>query len=97
VQLGVAKKARKIRIQNGPVADNRIEDFRLLASNTGDFTGEEVTLVDNDNDIWATYSWKEFTFENDTEYLYYRIKVDDSTDPGSYWSMIAEVELMEYS
>jgi hypothetical protein len=92
VQLSVAKQARKIRIQNQTNGPNRIVDFRLLASNNG---SDWDTLLDNDNDIWAASAWKEFTFANDTAYLYYRIKVDDGTDPVSFWVGIAEVELME--
>jgi len=71
------------------------KSWTLKASNTGDFTGEEVTL-DTQTDItdWATSAntKKTFNFTNTTAYLYYRIIITESND--ALYVGFGEVQMM---
>ncbi|MCP4583754.1 MAG: discoidin domain-containing protein, partial [candidate division Zixibacteria bacterium] len=94
VELGAAKKARKLRIQPFNNAGDHPTDFTLKASNTGSFGGEEVTLVNETSLSWSSDTWKDFEFANSTQYTYYRIHVSASPATNGRVQM-REVEMME--
>ena len=64
----------------------------LKASDTGSFSGEETTLMDESELSWVNNEWKEWEFENDNHYLYYRqtwYRNDTS------WLNMTECEMMQ--
>jgi len=70
-----------------------VENSSLLASNTGAFSGEEVTLFSG-KDFSIMSEWQEIDFVNDLEYKYYRLYIPwyVSTSPRV---VIQEIEMME--
>jgi len=92
VQFAAAKDIRKYRvyIATGGSEGEFITNFTLYASNTGAFSGEEVTL-DNWNTGTLSTGWHERTFSNGSTYTYYRLeKTSSSGSPD-----IFEIEMME--
>lgn len=67
--------------------------FSLLASNTGAFAGEEVTLDSQSGITWGPSERKEFSFPNTTAYKYYRIQIDSVN--GATRILISEIELIK--
>jgi hypothetical protein len=92
---GVAKTVVKLTMQ----ADSSIsycqgvKSFSLLASNTGNFSGEEATLLEVANELgWIPSEYRSWTFENATAYRYYRLSVTAIQDT---WAYVSELEMME--
>ena len=72
------------------------EGFDLKASNTGAFSGEEVTLLSTSGIDWSGGGWLSWEFTNSTSYRYYRIYVTECGAFGcSFGPIIEEVEMME--
>jgi len=67
--------------------------WTLEASNTGDYTGEEVVLDTQSSISWSLSEIKTFTFTNTTAYEYYRIVV--TAVGGGASAAISEIELYE--
>lgn len=68
----------------------RTDFFEFQASNTGTWTGEEVSLYDYDGSDyvdWLDGKWKEFALSNTTSYKYYRLYFDHTRTGGSDWYM----------
>lgn len=65
--------------------------FTVLASNTGAFGGEEVTLMTEAGCTWSQNEWKEWSWSNPTAYRYYRVNVTE-TAHGTYTD-INEMEM----
>ncbi|MEO8394272.1 MAG: hypothetical protein ABI700_14875, partial [Chloroflexota bacterium] len=58
-----------------------VPHFELVASNTGDFLGEEVSLLETDlTDNTFTNVYNQFDFTNGANYTYYRINISGETD-----------------
>jgi hypothetical protein len=70
-------------------------EFKLKASNTGSFGGEEVTLVNPTGITWVSATWNEWEFANSTAYRYYRIYVEAVNFSG--YGVIHEIEMMEFN
>ena len=78
------------------------KDWTIEASNTGAFSGEEVTLDTRAGETtWtqATSSnygsaWNEYTFTNSTAYRYWRINITANNGHGTYL-IFAEMEMFE--
>jgi len=85
--LSVPKAAIRLRI-TGPDSQytKGMTDFDIVASNTGDFTGEEVVLI---RVRGITYSAPDqqfsYNIKNSTEYLYYRVVPWKTQDPSLTW------------
>ncbi len=67
-------------------------DWTLIASNTGTFSGEEVTLDSQGGIAFSSSEHKVFNISNSTAYQYYRINVAANTD-GDFL-LIGEMELL---
>lgn len=78
------------------------KDWTIEASNTGAFSGEEVTLDTRTGETsWtlATSSnygsaWNEYTFTNSTAYRYWRINITANNGHGTYL-IVTEMEMFE--
>ena len=86
----------KLRLHPSGNSDHTPRTFKLKASNTGAFTGEEVTLLEvtdiTVNAGWNGANWLEWSFTNVNTYTYYRI-----TGPfaGVSSVFLLEVEILE--
>lgn len=91
VQFGSAVTIGRIRwrIQTASYGPHA---FKLLASNTGAFSGEETELLDVSGLTWSTNEWKEWIFDNANSYIYYRVKVSSG---GATYLEIVEMEMYE--
>ena len=90
VKLPTAKVINKYKLLPPKAYTNKAPtSWTIQASNTGTFSGEQVTL-DTRTDIsgWVNSTYKEFTFNNGTPYLYYKIVV---TSTGGGQLGIAEM------
>jgi hypothetical protein len=67
--------------------------FKIKASATGAFTGEEVTLKTVTGQSWTPQEIKEYTFTNGSSYKYYRLTDLDSS-PGENVA-IAQVRMWD--
>lgn len=77
VKLPAAKVINKYKLLAPKNYINRAPtSWTIQASNTGEFSGEQITL-DTRTGIsgWVNSTYKEFYFNNGTPYLYYRIVV----------------------
>lgn len=77
VKLPTAKVINKYKLLAPKGYTNRAPtSWTIQASNTGEFSGEQITL-DTRTGIsgWVKSTYKEFYFNNGTPYLYYRIVV----------------------
>lgn len=65
------------------------KDFTLQASNTGAFSGEEVTLDTQTNISWGggLYEKQTFSFTNTTEYKYYKLNITATVYSGNSVAM----------
>jgi hypothetical protein len=68
-------------------------DFSVLASDTGAFSGEEVTLHSESGLTWTSGEQKTFDFTNIIAYKYYRIHITAVND--TEYLNIAEIEYLE--
>ncbi len=94
VQPSVAKAYNKVTIQNHDNSGASIRTFRVTASNSGSFSGEEVILYTSSVlSAWATGERRTFTWINSTEYSYYRIELL-SPQSGSVYQL-QEIEFIE--
>jgi hypothetical protein len=66
--------------------------FQLKASNTGAFSGEEITFVTETSFSWTYTTWEEWIFDNSTSYRYWRIYCN--AGDASY-CMFHDIELHE--
>ena len=98
VELSEAKTARRLRMRSSSNASDSPEEFTFKASNTGAFSGEEVTLLDEVVPTWTDSEWKTFDFSNGTAYTYYRVHVTlrqgGPQDNGR--CQLSEIEMMEF-
>lgn len=86
--LGVAKKARKLRIYSWEM---QIKDFTLQGSND-DSTW--YTLVSDT--ATSTAEWNEWEFSNFVTYRYYLVTITSNhTEGGDTYGGVMEIELME--
>jgi len=73
-----------------------IKDFSIKASNTGSFSGEEVTLYTGINEPYWSQDLKEYTFSNLNEYKYYRIVITSNySGNGNSDRTIQKIEMYE--
>jgi len=95
VEFSSAQDIVKLRICGATLfsSENSPEAFRFKASNTGAFTGEEVTLLDISGLTWTNNEWKEWIFANGTTYTYYRLYL---TRKSSIWISFSESEWMTF-
>lgn len=78
IQLPEAKKANRLQLVGRNSFNNRSpKDFTLQASNDGE--NWDILLTQTDQ----VYSSKEWEFENDTAYSYYRLCITKTNEPGS--------------
>lgn len=94
IQLPSAKIVNKYLILPPQGYVNRAPKvWTIQASNTGAFSGEQVTL-DSKSDVtgWVSSDYKTFSFTNSTPYLYYRIVV---TSTGGGKLGIGELQYIE--
>lgn len=78
---GVADAVNYVSIAYGTnIANRGIEDFQVLASNTGAFSGEETTLFEMSGLTWTKdLQTHTFSFINTTVYRYIRIQITRAT------------------
>lgn len=68
--------------------DRMPKEATLVASNTGAFLGEEVTLATISNETgWTEYEERRFLFPNSTGYLYYRIDITENNGAIDFVNM----------
>ena len=95
----VPRNINKVRIYTWSEGhpNRMLKEFKIEASATGAWGGEEVELLhvsgllDGD---WPNGDWKEFEFANDTAYEYWRIAVYDVTTGGN-GARLNECEMLE--
>ncbi|MHC4620559.1 MAG: ubiquitin-activating E1 FCCH domain-containing protein [Planctomycetota bacterium] len=92
---GVTKKITKYTLQACYAEPGRmVKDWTFLASNTGVFGGEEVTLDTQTNQTgWTASEKRSYTFANTTAYRYYRINI---TAGNHSILRLNEMEMMEH-
>ena len=88
---------RRFRILTGgyPAVNYVGRRLRFMASNTGAFSGEQVTLLDTG--VQAPYSegtWYSYEFTNAGDYLYYRLRMSNAAQSGTY-IQLRECEMFE--
>jgi mannose/fructose/N-acetylgalactosamine-specific phosphotransferase system component IIB len=95
-QFNTAKAIDKVIIFNDSInSDRMIKDFTIKASNTGAFSGEEVTLTTVVGETnWGASESRIFTFTNSISYSYYRIDITANNGNVTY-THIAEVNFIE--
>jgi hypothetical protein len=95
-QFNTAKAIDKVIIFNDSInSDRMIKDFTIKASNTGTFSGEEVTLTTVVGETnWGASESRIFTFTNSISYSYYRIDITANNGNVTY-THIAEVNFIE--
>ena len=74
--------------------------FTLKASNTGIFSGEEVTIdTQTSISVWSQAQTRTFDVANTTAYTYYRLNMTAKTDSfgRAVEYYLAEIEMMAYS
>ena len=94
VLFSSSKVIRKLTVRsiNNVNYAQTVKTFDLEASDDGDFTGEEVTLLTVDTPLsWTQNELKTWEFLNDTNYLYYRLHCYSG---GSIELNICEIEMM---
>jgi hypothetical protein len=69
------------------------KNWTLLASNTGSFSGEQVTLDTQTNQSFTAGQRKTYTFTNSTTYTYFRLNVTANNGDATYLQ-IGEMELL---
>jgi hypothetical protein len=94
-----AKSINKYTVQarsgGGFIAAANPRDWTFEASNTGDWSGEEVILDTVTNEIgWTNSEKRTFTFENTISYLYYRMNVSANNGDGTFLT-VGELEFIE--
>lgn len=98
VEFSVAKKIARVRVLYAVLGwDDGPDQVIIKASNTGAFSGEEVTLHTSASGLsWNTSApeWKEFDFTNSTPYLFYRVYCNHHPAVG-HDLLINEIEMME--
>lgn len=94
-QLASGKTVNKLRMYSSGNADCNPAKFTLKVSNTGAFSGEEVTLLSVTSvPGWSVNEWKEWTFANTTSYTYYRVTVTEAQVPTTAVRLM-EMEMQE--
>lgn len=93
VEFALDKAIMQLRVRSANVGwANTPNDLQLKVSATGDFVGEETTLLDVTGLTWSQDEWKEWYFDNSLDKKYYRLYVNGS---GLSQYNIAEIEMME--
>lgn len=94
-QFTSSKKIVSYFIQGSPiVAAQSPNSWTIEASNTGAFSGEEVTLdTITGQTSWTSNERRYFEFTNTTSYLYYRINI--TSNNGEPYASISKFELSE--
>lgn len=92
-QFASAETIVQYKMNSAPLVTYAPNTWTLLASNTGAFSGEEVTLDSQSGITWSsTTEVKTFDFTNTNAYLYYRL--DITAVNGSSYIMLYELQLM---
>ena len=92
-QFGSAKTIASYTMQAYSTETTRAPNsWTLLGSNTGAFSGEQVTLDTRSGQTWSTSEIKTFTISSPGSYTYYRINI--TADNGAGTLAIAEVTLL---
>jgi len=94
VQFSEAKSIAKLRLKapGSGFVIYAIDQLILKASNTGAFGGEETTLLTTASGLsWSGDEWKEWEFDNESEYAYYRATVYRKSES---WLQHVECEMM---
>jgi len=89
----VAKKLNKYEITASIVQTEMSrtpKDWTFQASNTGLFTGEQVTLDTQTNQSWTCGETKSYTFANANSYNYYRLVITANNGTG-----LTEIALLD--
>ncbi|MDF2066538.1 discoidin domain-containing protein [Bacillus sp. Cr_A10] len=75
-----------------------VKDFKIIASNTGEFSGEEVILFTGTHPNETTNNFINYTFDNENKFKFYRLKVESIyLGNGSNNLNIMEIELSNSS
>lgn len=93
IDLGAPKPVNTLELSawSGGFPNRYAKNYRLLASNSGAFAGEETVLFAyNGEQPWTTET-RSRRFFNTTPYRYY--KLDVSANQGDYWLEITELQL----
>lgn len=92
VKLDSPATVNKLRMYDWSTSPGAPKHFTLEGSDTGVWGGEETILLTSPTVMWTSTGWKEWTFENVTNYRYYRIHITENR--SSSQSNIYEAELM---
>jgi len=84
----------KYTIKAGTGSANIPKDYSIKASNTGSFSGEEITLDTQTSQSFTASETKSYSFANSTSYIYYRLDITDNAG-GSGSTEIDELEFFE--
>jgi hypothetical protein len=91
---GNSKRIEKVRLRLGGQTLQGPENFQIHGSDESDFSSYDV-LHSEVGENWTTsYQWKEYEFENETSYRYYRVYCT-LTQATDYYFVLSEVEMME--
>jgi len=102
IQFSQEREIRKLRILFGNDANitsgDMPKDFTLQGSNTGNFSGEEITVLTVSNYTgWSQNVWSvwQIDYQYADSFLYYRINITATVAGGGYPSL-SDVEMMEF-
>jgi hypothetical protein len=87
---GITKKITKVSVTAGATTGEAPKNFTLQASNDD---STYTTLLQRTNITWTAYQTQSFTFDNNTNYRYYKLDVT-STGSGTY-VQVGELQLFE--
>lgn len=90
-------RIQKVRIKGYTNSlDNAPKTFQIQGSDTGAWSGEEDVLLSvSDAGSYQSGQFKEWEFENDNGYNWFRIYVTDVEDQVVRYVVIDEIEMME--
>lgn len=99
VDLGTQIKIEKYSLTLGDQSSAWVtampKRWTFEGSNTGSFSGEQVVLDTRTNETgWSMNEKREYTFQNNSKYRYYRINITENNGNSSY-VVITEMEFME--
>ena len=93
VQLTTPANIERLRIYPYVNVAQHPTAFTFQASNSGDFTGEEDTLLTVSGYTWTSGVWGNWQFTNGQEYRYYRIYITATNDEN--YTRLNEIQMYQ--
>jgi len=93
IELSSPANVERLRIYPYVNVDQHPTAFTFQGSNSGDFTGEQDTLLTVSGYVWTSGVWGDWEFVNGQNYRYYRIYIT-ATNDASY-TRLNEIQMYQ--